>query len=167
LDLSPSLFNEDVIAPIIEFPRYGGVIADGLEPIYSFTFFANASDVTGVDSVSLFINNGYLIEDGKLVQSFWTEYEMELQSIEGNTSCYSLTFECNGSFAADYYYWANDTLGYSRRTEIDSFSISYFPWWSWSTDNSPPTGFADLFLISLIGALVIVWLARRLKHGNG
>ncbi|MFW9811505.1 MAG: NosD domain-containing protein [Candidatus Thorarchaeota archaeon] len=162
VDVSPILFDEDVIAPTIEFYRYNGVVADSLHPIYSFTFVVNVSDATGVDSVSLFINNGFLIEDGKLVQSFWTEYNMDYQPIEGNLRRYSYTFSCNGSFSATYYYWANDTLGYSRRSEIDSFSISPFPWGTWSPDNTPSLG-PEYLLLLPIGALVLVWLVRRLK----
>ena len=162
IDESPTLFDEDVLGPTIEFNYQGGVIADLLEPIYSYTFSATVTDATGVDSVSLFKCNGYLIEDGRLVQSIWIEYNMEHQPIEGNPNRYSYTFDCNGTFGATYYFWTNDTLGFSRRSEIDSFSIGYFPWGPSSTVNPPSLNPGVLLLLPL-GALIVILLFRRIR----
>ena len=85
---------------------------------------------------------------------------MKHTPIEGNPNRYSYSFDCNGSFGATYYYWANDTLGFSRRSEIDSFSISHFPWGLPSSNNLPPI-IPEYLLLLPIGALVLVWLLRR------
>ena len=138
-------------------------MADLLEPFYSFTFVVNVSDATGVDMVSLFISGGYSIVDGRYVAN-WIEYTMKHQPVEGNPNRYTYTFDCNGSFSATYHYWANDTLGFSRRGEIDSFSISHFPWGLPSTNN-PPLSSGYLILLP-VGAIIIIWLIRRLKLSN-
>jgi len=161
VDDQPTLFDEDVIAPMFEFYHYHGSVADLLEPFYSFTFVVNVSDATCVDTVSLYLSGGYTIVDGIYVAT-WIEYSMNHQPIEGNPNRYFYTFDCNGSFGGTYHFWANDTLGFSRRSEIDSFSLGYFPWEPLPTENPPPLSSGYLLLLPL-GVLVIVWLIRRLR----
>ena len=121
IDNSPSLFNEDVLGPVFEYYRYNGITADLIKPLESFTFSVNVSDFSGVESVSLFIRKGQWVDD--VLQSVWIEYIMGHQPQDEVPNRYTYTFPCNRSFSATYLYLATDTLGYSRQTDVDSFSF--------------------------------------------
>ena len=132
VDESPTLFDEDVLGPTFEYYRYNGVTADLVNPLTSFTFAVNVSDASAVSTVILYIRsiqwmNTSLTDsygDPQQIRLvYWTPYIMEHQPIVGNPDRFTYTFETDRSFSATYIFWANDTLGYSRQSDIDSFSL--------------------------------------------
>jgi parallel beta-helix repeat protein len=166
LDESPTLFDEDVLGPTFEYYRYNGVTADLVNPLTSFTFAVNVSDASAVDTIILYIrgiewtNTSLTDPDGEPHQIgviYWIPYIMEHQPNEGNHDRFIYTFECNRSFSATYFFWANDTLGYSRRSDIDSFSLG-------CCMGSPPvSNVIFTFTLILFGGVVILILVRRFR----
>jgi parallel beta-helix repeat protein len=148
VDVSPTLFDEDVIGPTITFYHLYGIVADLLEPLELYTFTVNVSDISGVDSVILYIQDAEYTDEG--LQIFWVPYEMNHDPVEGNPNRYTYTFDCDGSFNAVYHFFANDSLGIVRFSDIDSFYLGYMGW---------PGGFHPNPFFNAIIVMAIISLA--------
>ena len=166
VDESPTLFDEDVHGPAFEFYRYNGVTADLVNPLISFTFAVNVSDATAVDTVILYIRNiewtntsltDPFGDPQQIGVVYWIPYIMERQTVEGIHDSFIYTFECDRSFSATYIFWANDTLGYSRWSDIDSFSLGCCM--------GPPSvsNVIFTFILVFLGGVAVLILVRRYK----
>lgn len=155
VDESPSLFDEDVLGPTIQFDRPPGI----LDSTGVFTFSIIVSDVSGVDSVIIFIRETWYVEY-EVVRSDWSEFTMQHQPSGGNPNNYTLSFQTNDSWGASFIVLANDTLGHSRMSGMDSFVVNpYYP----SIPDVPPPPPSYQLALSL-GVLVIIILSIAVNN---
>jgi hypothetical protein len=154
-DESPSLFDEDVLGPTIQFDRPPGI----LDSTGVFTFSIIVSDVSGVDSVIIFIRETWYVEY-EVVRSNWSEFTMQHQPNGGNPNNYTLSFQTNDSWGASFIVLANDTLGHSRMSEMDSFVVNPHP--PSIPDVPPPPPSYQLALA--LGVLVIIILSIAVNN---
>ena len=145
-DDSPSLFDEDILGPKIEFAHPPGFRdSTGL-----FTFSINVTDVSGVDSVTIFVRASWWI-DQEVVRTNWSEFIMQYDPVEDNPNRFTLTFQTDDSWSVSFIILANDTLGHSRMSGMDSFLVN--PYYSYPSE----TPFISSFqLIIALGVLVVL-----------
>ncbi len=104
IDGYPSQFTLEVLGPQITPEEYDEdlTIEGNGEP---FTFRANVSDVSGVDTVLFYFTAN------DIVLSNWSVYEMESSNDPLYPDMYVITFESVMPAYVTFYFWANDSLG--------------------------------------------------------
>ncbi|MHA2201984.1 MAG: NosD domain-containing protein [Candidatus Thorarchaeota archaeon] len=120
LDHSPSHFIDDLRGPTFEFRRYYPLLINRVAFRSPFTFQVNVSDDSGVASVLILIREYHWVNE----EWVWNGYELNHSPISGNSNRFTYTYNITGPFIARYLFWANDTLGNSRRSEYDYVSIT-------------------------------------------
>lgn len=163
IDTSPSLINEDLRGPTFDFDAYHGTDIDSYEPLDSFTFEVNISDDSSISTVILFIRDTEWCLGAS--RALWIDYEMNHSPVGDNPNRYTYTFDCNGGFGASYHFWANDSLGNARHSNLDIVSISwlgYNPYDDPTTTAQPQIEVIAYILlpISLIIVVFVVWWKR-------
>jgi parallel beta-helix repeat protein len=151
IDSSPSRFVDDFRGPTFEFRRYYAPILNYFVRS-PFTFEVNVSDDSRVASAFVFIREYHQV-DGEN-QWVWIEYELSHIPISGNPNRFTYTYNITGPFLARYIFWANDTLGNSRRSDFDAVQIS-----QWQPEPKPNEMIT--FVLVIIGMSAIAYAIWR------
>ena len=146
IDESPSLFDEDVLGPKIEFDHPPGLLdSNGV-----FTFSIIVTDVSGVDSVVIYIRETWWVGD-ETVRSNWSDFAMQPSEIQNN---YTFSFQTNDCWSLSFIVLANDTLGHSRMSDMDSFEVNpHFP--TFPPPPPPPPNFQLFIALGILFVLIV------------